>query len=279
MKKTGATLLVLAFSLQAAISGASEVTDRCDQPMDNVYPLLPDPAATAPDAIKGLVNLINNVASLEVRDVTVHFPAGSYDPGSMVRLGLPYGGIEFKSALPAPGRDCLVLSYDLKFDTNFDFVKGGKLPGLYGGTGNTGGRIPNGHDGFSTRYIWKENGAGAVYAYLPTSDTWGTALGLGTWTFNVGQWHRLEQRVQLNTPGQADGAISIWYDKQPVYSQAGLIFRDTPDLKIDGLLFSTFFGGNNASFATPVNTHIQFRNLVMSAERLPDTAGLAQVAR
>jgi hypothetical protein len=282
VKTKGSTLLALAFSLHVATSGASDVNDSCEQNIENIYPSLPDVSQTftsrqgkaqVQESIKGSANLTNKAYSNEIKDIKVHYPAGSYDPGSMVRLGLPYGGIEFKSRLKQSGRECLILTYELKFDKNFDFVKGGKLPGLYGGTGNTGGKIPNGHDGFSTRYIWKENGVGAIYAYLPTSKTWGTAIGLGSWTFSVGRWHVLEQLVKLNTPGQADGVISIWYDRKLVHSETGLIFRDTKNLTIDGLLFSTFFGGNNASFATPASTNIRFRNFVMSSRRIANTSG------
>ena len=282
MKKKGLTLLTLAFSLHVATSGASDINDSCEQNIKNIYPSFPNVSqsltsrhgkAHVQDNIKGGANLTNKAYSNEIKDITVHYPAGSYDPGSMVRLGLPYGGIEFKSRLKQPGRECLILTYELKFDQNFNFVKGGKLPGLYGGTGNTGGKIPNGHDGFSTRYIWKENGVGAIYAYLPTSKTWGTAIGQGSWSFSVGRWHVLEQLVKLNRPGRADGVISIWYDRKLVHSETGLIFRDTKDLTIDGLLFSTFFGGNNASFATPVSTNIQFRNFVMSSRRIANTSG------
>lgn len=67
--------------------------------------------------------------------------------------------------------------------------------------------------------------------------------------------------------------ISIWYDKKLVHTETGLTFRDTRDITIDGLLFSTFFGGNNPSFATPVSTNIRFRNFVMSSQRVTDTAG------
>lgn len=281
MKKKGATLLTLAFSLYVSTSGASDMSDSCEQTIENIYPLLPDLSqrvigdhggTQSQDSIKGSINLTNKASSNKIKDITVHYPAGSYDPGSMVRLGLPYGGIEFKSRLNQPGRECLILTYELKFDKNFNFVKGGKLPGLYGGTGNTGGKIPNGHDGFSTRYIWKEKGVGAIYAYLPTSKIWGTAIGVGSWTFSVGRWHTLEQLVKLNTPGRADGVISIWYDRALVHSESGLVFRDTKSLTIDGLLFSTFFGGNNASFATPVSTNIQFRNFVMSSHRIANTS-------
>ncbi|WP_181449171.1 polysaccharide lyase [Nonomuraea aridisoli] len=42
-----------------------------------------------------------------------------------------------------------------------------------------GGRIPDGTNGLSTRFMWRANGAGEVYAYLPTSREHGTSLGRG----------------------------------------------------------------------------------------------------
>lgn len=57
----------------------------------------------------------------------------------------------------------MLLSYELAFDAGFDWVKGGKLPGLRGGPnpdGCSGGNEPNGTDCFSTRLMWRQNGAG-----------------------------------------------------------------------------------------------------------------------
>lgn len=284
MNKRALIFLAITTVLCLSPGEASVPVERCEHAMDDVYPTLPDLAPPGGEArgqpiLKGRENLrINESEGNTLKNITVHYPAASYDPGSMVRLGLPYGGIEFKSRLEQP-RECLILTYELKFDNNFNFVKGGKLPGLYGGVGNTGGKIPTGYDGFSTRFIWKEQGVGAMYAYLPSSQTWGTAIGRGAWVFTVGQWQTLEQLVQLNTPGRADGAISIWHNGQLVVTQSGLVFRLDRRLKVDGLLFSTFFGGNNASFATPVNTNIQFRNFVMRSHRPVKTAELRRSAR
>lgn len=57
----------------------------------------------------------------------------------------------------------MLLSYELAFDTNFQFVKGGKLPGVRGGpstTGCDGGKEPNGTDCFSARLMWRKDAAG-----------------------------------------------------------------------------------------------------------------------
>lgn len=186
------------------------------------------------------------------------YPAGSVTPSYARRTGAPVGGAQFLGDLGIPPSDSLKLSYYLRFSDNFDFVKGGKLPGLYGGTANTGGTIPNGTDGFSTRFMWRSNGAGEVYAYLPTSSRFGTSLGRGNWTFVPGIWHHLEQEVVLNTVGQSNGSIRVILDGVEVGNFTGLNFRSVDALKIDGILFSTFFGGNDATWATPNNVHVDF---------------------
>jgi hypothetical protein len=54
----------------------------------------------------------------------------------------------------------MLLSYEIAFDQNFDWVKGGKLPGLRGGldsSGCSGGdSAPNGEDCFSSRVMWRK---------------------------------------------------------------------------------------------------------------------------
>jgi hypothetical protein len=57
----------------------------------------------------------------------------------------------------------MMVSYEVAFDTGFDWVKGGKLPGLRGSlnsNGCSGGNEPDGKDCFSTRVMWRKNGAG-----------------------------------------------------------------------------------------------------------------------
>jgi len=57
----------------------------------------------------------------------------------------------------------MMLSYEIAFDSNFDWVKGGKLPGLRGGlnsTGCSGGNQADGLSCFSSRLMWRTNGQG-----------------------------------------------------------------------------------------------------------------------
>jgi hypothetical protein len=186
----------------------------------------------------------------------VHYPAGSVNPESST----PTGGTQFKSRFAAAESMCL--SYWLRFDPKFEFVKGGKLPGLCGGDCPSGGEQTNGQTGWSTRYMWRANGAGEVYAYILPPEAFGTELGEGKWRFVPGAWHHIEQMVTLNTAGQADGSVRVWYDRKgseaPVYETANLTYRTVSTLKIDQLFFSTFFGGSDPTWATPIDTYVDF---------------------
>jgi hypothetical protein len=192
--------------------------------------------------------------------IRVAYPAGS----ASRRAGAEDGGMQAYLRLGDPV-DELTLSYSVRFPPGFDFVRGGKLPGLFGGDVTGGQRIPDGTDGFSTRYMWRAGGAGEVYAYLPTSQVHGTSLGRGCWRFEPGRWTTISQHVRLNTPGAADGEVAVWQDGRRVLTATGLLFRTTAALRIDGLFFSTFFGGGDESWASPVDQYADFADLTLSA--------------
>lgn len=58
--------------------------------------------------------------------------------------------------------ESMMVSYEVAFDEGFDWVKGGKLPGLRGGSANgcSGGSQADGSDCFSTRIMWRTDGEG-----------------------------------------------------------------------------------------------------------------------
>ncbi len=194
----------------------------------------------------------------------VSYPKGSASPSTTTKYGAPKGGAGFYAQYRMAPSDRLHMRYYLRFADNFDFVKGGKLPGLYGGTGNSGGNIPDGTDGFSSRIMWRENGEGEVYAYLPASTDFGTSLGRGCFMFERGKWYSIEQELSLNKPGSSDGYVNIWVDGKPKFHAGNLNFRTTDALKINGVFFDTFFGGDDTSWVTPVDTHIDFGNFAIS---------------
>jgi hypothetical protein len=194
----------------------------------------------------------------------VQYPAGSVSPTVTAADNAPVGGAQmYLDRQGVTPSDSLDLRYFVRFPAGFDFVKGGKLPGLFGGTANSGKKIPDGTNGTSTRYMWRSGGRGEVYAYLPSSQSHGTSFGRGNWTFTPDPWHEIEQAVDLNIPGNSDGRIRVWFDRKLVLEQTGVVFRTTDSLKLEGLFFSTFFGGGDASWATPVSTHVDFADFAL----------------
>ncbi|WP_254012077.1 polysaccharide lyase [Limnofasciculus baicalensis] len=194
----------------------------------------------------------------------VKYPKGSASPNAVRKEGAPLGGAQFYAKLGMTPQDALLLSYSVRFSDNFEFVKGGKLPGLYGGTAVSGGNIPDGIDGFSTRFMWRKNGDGEVYAYLPTSTEYGTSIGRGNWRFQPGVWYKIEQEVTLNQPGKADGRVRVWLDNRLVLEQGGLTFRTVNTLKIEGIFFSTFFGGEDTTWAPSKDVSADFADFKVS---------------
>ncbi len=201
--------------------------------------------------------------------VEVFYPAGSASQKvSKEDDTADSGGAQGYFALRSGPLDDAYLRYSVWFPARFDFVKGGKLPGLYGGRKTSGGKIPDGVDGFSTRYMWRQDGAGEVYAYLPSSVDHGTSLGRGTWSFPTGRWTCLVQHVHLNTPGASDGSIQVSVEGKQVLDQQAIIFRTAGELRIEGLFFSTFFGGGDETWETPRDQLARFGGFAVSASPL-----------
>lgn len=213
---------------------------------------------------------MNNISFLSEGSKTanvmrIFVPSGAIDPGTMSLRGLPRGGAGFKSESLAIGSTHAVLSYKVRFPNGFDFVRGGKLPGLYGGVGNSGGKIPDGTDGFSFRLMWGKNGAGEVYAYLPSSIKYGTGFFRGAFHFIPGVWHEVVQELQLNTPGLADGFVRLWFDGRLVGEERALLVRSVDSLKINGFFLDVFFGGNDDSWAPKQDTYVDFSSFKIRA--------------
>ncbi|CAH1800969.1 unnamed protein product [Owenia fusiformis] len=181
------------------------------------------------------------------------------------------GGGSFRSKPIGPGTS-RTLSYDIYFAPNFDFVRGGKLPGLWGGYGKCNGGVVD-HRCFSTRFMWRGGGSGDVYLYSPTSQKpdicsrpnihcnppYGIGLGRGAFRFQTGRWYKLQQFIELNTPGRFDGIAKIFLDGKKVFQINDLSFRNNSNVLIDTLWFDTAFGGQYIARSTR-DTYAYFNN-------------------
>ena len=190
--------------------------------------------------------------------LAVTYPATTYGPeknGAVWKLKFDasYSAVEVR--------------FDVMFEKGFHFVRGGKLPGLFGGEGNTGGNKPTGHDGFSARMMWREDGRAVQYLYYPDQPTryghqipWIDQATEQPIKFIPGQWHTVVHQVCINTPGKRDGTLQAFFDNQPVLRMDSIRFRDTDAFAIYGFLLSTFFGGGDASWETTAQETIYFDN-------------------
>jgi hypothetical protein len=205
-----------------------------------------------------------------------HIVSGDSAIGKSLRIGYPLnsfgpqlGGAQWRAFLPQK-RDTVTMSYRIRFGTTFDFVKGGKLPGLCGSKCNTGGNVPNDTDGWSARLMWRDTDGKAVqYLYYPgQSGTYGADL---AWkvdgkpcVFVPGTWHEVRTRIILNTPrrnGQpalTDGRITSWFDGKLALDTTGFKLRGEDTMHIDQFYFSTFHGGSDATWAPARDVSAQF---------------------
>ena len=210
------------------------------------------------------VTIITGRKAFSGRSLRVRYPAGQIGGDSACQWFTPFARLGLE-----PREECTA-RYVVRFDPHFDFVKGGKLPGLVGGAANTGGHIPNGRDGWSARLMWRTGGHVVQYVYHPDQKTqWGDDL---PWmvdgkpcVFEPGVWHTVETYVKMNTPGKHDGIIRSWFDGKPALEVTTLRFRDVPELKIDAFYFSTFFGGGDPSWAPLRDQFIQFDDFAIAS--------------
>ncbi len=210
---------------------------------------------------EGRLAIVEGSEAFSGRSLRVLYPEGGVGPGE--------GGAQWRLELGS-SYDELFLSYRVRFGDGFDFVRGGKLPGLVGGAANTGGDPPDGTDGFSARMMWRVDGAVVQYLYHPDQPgTYGEDLSWeigGERFFNPGQWHQVEHRIVMNTPGEHDGLVEGWFDGVLALRREEIRFRDVDSFSIDALYFSTFFGGSDETWAATSDEYVYFDDFVISTQ-------------
>jgi len=208
----------------------------------------------------------------------------SFAAGAFAYRSKALGGVSFYASGPASqpitNAKVLTFSYSVLFDKGFAFNKGGKLPGLYGGTslsaaaGCSGGNARD--DCFSARMMWRKEGAGELYLYLPPSAKgknkpavcspsntscdhgYGWSLGTGKWTWKTGAWQTIAQKVTMNDIGKSNGEIVVYIDGKVVYTASGIQIRTQKNSVPQGIMVQSFFGGHDATWASPKDQSAYF---------------------
>jgi hypothetical protein len=190
--------------------------------------------------------------------------------------------------LPA---DAATLSYSVYFPPDFDFVKGGKLPGVNIGCNpmdcSTGGGWSD--TGGSFRIMFREHGAAIGYMYMPLPgagpgafeaqnaeykavgkvkstagiDLWHGKNG-GDLQLKPGSWNTVSISVRLNTPGHSNGAVAVTVNGR-TRSLDGILWRLNDNSKINAVNFVTFFGGGSDDWSSPVDTFVCYKDIAFAA--------------
>ncbi|GLB39674.1 hypothetical protein LshimejAT787_0701840 [Lyophyllum shimeji] len=209
-----------------------------------------------------------------------NYPKGSYagskDPGIAGFIFEAAGGpdVNLDNAKEAK------VSYQVQFPEGFEFALAGKLPGLYGGSDpKTAGSCAGGHHDdscWSARLMWRENGKGELYAYLPTANQhlavckgkcdvkYGASIGTGSWSFKPGEWTQVTERVKLNDVGKGNGEIEILIGGERKVFVDQLTLRGDDKGRIRGIMVHTFFGGSSKpDFASPKDQKAYFKDFAL----------------
>lgn len=176
----------------------------------------------------------------------------SFEPGA---IGPEDGGAGWRA--PFKARDVVELTYRMRFASDFEWVKGGKLPGLAGGPKNvSGGRPADGTNGWSARLMWREDGRGEAYVYHRNQrSNYGESFPFpADCRFATDAPILVRMRVTMNQPGKRDGTLRVCVaigsaPERAVVERTDLEWRTVPSIGIDSIYFETFYGGSGLDWA------------------------------
>jgi len=166
---------------------------------------------------------------------------------------------------PVGTREVAELRYTVRFGEGFEFVKGGKLPGVCGGPENvSGGRPADGRNGFSARLMWRRDGRGEAYVYHKyQKGDYGDSFPFPeAFRFPVGEPVGVRMRVEMNGPGKRDGVLKVWItvagEESLFVDRTDLGWRDEKTFGVDSLYFEVFHGGGDRSWAPERSCWVEF---------------------
>jgi hypothetical protein len=209
----------------------------------------------------------------------------------MGRIGPEKGGVGWRWPIPSTGsgpsaarHESAELRYTVRFSKDFDWVKGGKLPGLCGGPENvSGGRPATGTNGFSARLMWRKDGRAEAYVYHVNANQRGDYGDSFTFPesfrFPTEKDVHVRVAVVMNTVGKRDGAVRVWIavgegagargklrEEQLMVERTDMEWRTINTFGVDSVYFESFHGGSDESWAPPRDCWAEFGGIRVSAK-------------
>ncbi|KAF8054256.1 polysaccharide lyase family 14 protein [Lyophyllum atratum] len=215
------------------------------------------------------------------------YPKGSINPSAAIPGGFGFylsGPETFKAELEKGARE-VVFGYRMMLEPGWEFKRGGKLPGVFGGVGDlayhcSGGRQENRCQCFDLRPMWRRQGVGELYTYLPLTPSNSTLLlstppesvgnsdfgfSVGRKSFSldiaIGRWVALAFRVRMNDLGKCNGEIEVWVDGVSSIHVKDLCLCDSAEARVKGMHFQTFFGGHSEEWCCPKDQRAWFADV------------------
>ncbi|ORX92778.1 hypothetical protein K493DRAFT_143607, partial [Basidiobolus meristosporus CBS 931.73] len=202
------------------------------------------------------------------------YPKGSRNPHGPIVGGCGFDLTPTNTVITP--NNIVVFQYQVYFPPDFDFARGGKLPGIYGGGISCTGGTPA-LNCFSVRIMWRRNGFGEAYVYLPRSaqvpgfcttppvtvcnPIYGASIGRGSFQFLRNQWNTIRIMLKVNSsPGAQDGWLQVDWNEQHTVNMDNLAWRIMDNVTTSGVEFSTFYGGSSPPFDAPATTFTLFKS-------------------
>ena len=157
------------------------------------------------------------------------------------------------------------LSYDVFLPVEFDYSRGGRLPGLFGG--NFAGISAASQNSVGIHLLWDERGQIGIEGVVPgaagTSDV--SLIRYGSeFELPRGRWVRIDQEIGLNNPGDEDGILRLWIDGRVKLEDKTVVWRPDATLAMTGAWADIGY----LSFGGVERSAHKYANIIISPLRL-----------
>ncbi len=182
--------------------------------------------------------------------MTVSLPKGATSPNASSG---PKAGVSFPwQPRLVQGKTAACLSYSVLLPADFQFARGGVLPGISGV--DAADPAP---DGFVARIVWRDGGhGGASNRTTSAGETRAAAAEREAFLFPRGRWVKFEQEVVLNAPKRADGILRLWVDGKLTIDRTDINYRTKPAVAISGVAADVYYGFEDGAGAAPKDTKV-----------------------
>lgn len=162
------------------------------------------------------------------------------------------------------------LDFDVRFHSQFDFSRGGKIGfGFLVGEGNTGGDPGHDGNGGSLRLMWYTTDAGRTffqpYVYHRDQagqfgDTWGRSYP-SSGSLVKGQTYHVHMYIKSNTGSSTNGRVQILINGTSLVDQNIRWTTNDAQRLIKRVSFHTFRGGSQSYWESSTVGYIYYDNL------------------